>query len=536
MSAKQLMFNENARHALLEGVNKVANTVKITLGPKGRNVVLDKAGGPVVTNDGVTIAKEIELKDKFENVGAKLIKEVASKTQDTTGDGTTTATVLAQAMITEGIKNITAGANPIEIKKGILKAVDAAVASIKAKSIEVKDKETINRIAIISANNDEEIGNLISEAMDRVGYNGVITVENSKTLETTLEHVEGMQFDRGYISPYMVTDQERRVVEFEEPYILITDRKISSLKTLIPVLEMIAQTGKPLLIIADDVDGEAQTALILNIIRGAIKVCAVKAPEFGDVRKEVLQDIAILTGGTVISEERNLAIEDVTLDMLGQARTVKVDQDKTTIVGGKGKKSDIDTRKKLIESQLNITEKKYDKTTLQNRLAKLSGGVAVIKAGAATETEVKEKKMRIDDALNATKAAVEEGYVAGGGVTLFRAIKALESMKADPEQMIGVNIVKRALEEPLRQIADNAGREGAEVIAMIKSNASETYGYNAKTDTYEDLLQAGVLDPTKVVRSGLQNAASIAGMLLSTEAVVVDFDEEKDKTSAAIII
>ena len=536
MSAKQLMFNENARRALLEGVDKVANTVKITLGPKGRYVVLDKSTSPVVTNDGVTIAKEIELKDKFENVGAKLIKEVASKTQDTTGDGTTTATVLAQSMITEGIKNITAGANPMAIKKGINLAVEAAVASIRSKSIEVKDKETINRIAIISANNDEEIGILISEAMEKVGYNGVITVENSKTLETSLDHVEGMQFDRGYISPYMVTDQERRVVEFEDPFILITDRKISSLKSLIPVLETIAQTGKPLLIIADDVDGEAQTALILNIIRGAIKVCAVKAPEFGDVRKEVLEDIAILTGGTVISEERNLAIEDVTLDMLGQARTIKVDQDKTTVVGGKGKKSDIDHRKTLIESQLNVSEKKYDKTTLQNRLAKLSGGVAVIKAGAATETEVKEKKMRIDDALNATKAAVEEGYVVGGGVTLYRATKALDDLKLDPEETIGVNIVKRALEEPLRQIAFNAGREGAEVIAMIKGNSSETFGYNAKTDSYEDLLQAGVLDPTKVVRSGLQNAASISGMLLTTEAVVVDFDEEKDKTSAAIII
>jgi len=536
MSAKQLMFNENARRAILEGVNKVANTVKITLGPKGRYVILDKPSSPVVTNDGVTIAKDIELKDKFENVGAKLIKEVASRTQDTTGDGTTTATVLAQSMITEGIKNITAGANPIEIKKGIMKAVEVAVASIRSKSIDVKDKETINRIAIVSANNDEEIGILISEAMEKVGYNGVITVESSKTLETSLEHVEGMQFDRGYISPYMVTDQERRIVEFEEPYILITDRKISSLKSLIPVLEMIAQTGKALVIIAEDVDGEAQTALILNIIRGAIKVCAVKAPEFGDVRKDVLEDIAILTGGTVISEQQNIAIEDVTLDMLGQARTIKVDQDKTTIVGGKGKKSDIDTRKKLIESQLNITEKKYDKTTLQNRLAKLSGGVAVIKAGAATETEVKEKKTRIDDALNATKAAVEEGYVAGGGVTLFRATKALEAMKAEPEQMIGINIVKRSLEEPLRQIATNAGREGAEVIATIRNNPSETYGYNAKTDVYEDLLQAGVIDPTKVVRSGLQNAASIAGMLLTTEAVIVDFDEEKDRTSAAIII
>ena len=536
MTAKQLMFNEAARHAVLEGVNKVANTVKITLGPKGRYVVLDKASSPVVTNDGVTIAKEIELKDKFENVGAKLIKEVASKTQDTTGDGTTTATVLAQAMIIEGIKNITAGANPMAIKKGINTAVEATVADLRAKSIEVKDKETINRIAIVSANNDEEIGTLISDAMDKVGYNGVITVENSKTLETTLEHVEGMQFDRGYISPYMVTDQERRIVEFEEPYILITDRKISSLKSLIPLLEMIAQSGKPLLIIADDVDGEAQTALILNIIRGAIKVCAVKAPEFGDVRKETLEDIAILTGGTVITEQRNIAIEDVTMDLLGQARTIKVDQDKTTIVGGKGKKSDIEARKKLIESQLNITEKKYDKTTLQNRLAKLSGGVAVIKAGAATETEVKEKKMRIDDALNATKAAVEEGYVAGGGVTLFRAIKALDALKLDSEEMIGVNIVKRSLEEPLRQIAFNAGREGAEVIAKIKENSNESFGYNAKTDVYEDLLKAGVLDPTKVVRLGLQNAASIAGMLLTTEAVVVDFDEEKDKPSAAIII
>lgn len=536
MASKQIMFSENARDALLEGVNKVANTVKITLGPKGRNVVLDKPSGPVVTNDGVTIAKEIELKDKFENMGAKLIKEVASKTQDTTGDGTTTATVLAQSMITEGIKNITAGANPIEIKKGIDKAVETVVTDLKGKSIDVKDKDTIKRIAIISANNDEEIGSLISDAMEKVGYNGVITVENSKTLETSLEHVEGMQFDRGYISPYMVTDQERRVVEFDEPLILITDKKISNVKMLVPVLEAVASTGKPLLIIADDVDGEAQTALILNIIRGAIRVCAVKAPEFGDVRKEMLEDLAILTGATVISEHRNLNLEDVTIDLLGQARTIKVDQDKTTIVGGKGKKTDIEGRRKLIESQLNVAEKKYDKTTLQNRLAKLGGGVAVIKAGAATETEVKEKKMRIDDALNATKAAVEEGYVAGGGVTLYRAAKSLESLKLDDEQMIGVNIVRRSLEEPLRQIAYNAGREGAEVIATIKSNKSETFGYNAKKDTYEDLLEAGVLDPTKVVRSGLQNAASIAAMLLTTEAVVADYDDEKDKMSNAIII
>ncbi|MDD1730200.1 MAG: chaperonin GroEL [Methanospirillum sp.] len=536
MASKQIMFSENARHALLEGVNKVANTVKITLGPKGRNVVLDKAVGPVVTNDGVTIAKEIELKDKFENMGAKLIKEVASKTQDTTGDGTTTATVLAQAMVTEGIKNITAGANPIEIKKGIDRAVETIVADLKSKTIEVKDKQTIKRIAIISANNDEEIGSLISDAMEKVGYNGVITVENSKTLDTSLEHVEGMQFDRGYISPYMVTDQERRVVEFDEPLILLTDKKISSVKVLVPVLEMVASTGKPLLIIADDIDGEAQTALILNIIRGAIKVCGVKAPEFGDVRKDMLEDLAILTGATVISETRNLNLEDVTMDMLGQARAVKVDQDKTTVVGGKGKKNEIEGRKNLIESQLNVAEKKYDKTTLQNRLAKLGGGVAVIKAGAATETEVKEKKMRIDDALNATKAAVEEGYVAGGGVTLFRTAKSLDKLKVEDEQMIGVNIVRRALEEPLRQIASNAGREGAEVVSTIRSNKSESYGYNAKKDTYEDLLEAGVLDPTKVVRSGLQNAASIAGMLLTTEAVVAEFDDEKDKMSNAIII
>ena len=536
MATKQIMFSENARHALLEGVNKVANTVKITLGPKGRNVVFDKASGPVVTNDGVTIAKEIELKDKFENMGAKLIKEVASKTQDTTGDGTTTATVLAQAMVTEGIKNITAGANPIEIKKGIDKAVEIVVADLKGRSIEVKDKDTIKRIAIISANNDEEIGSLISDAMEKVGYNGVITVENSKTLETSLEHVEGMQFDRGYISPYMVTDQERRVVEFDEPLILLTDRKISNVKMMVPVLEMVASTGKPLLIIADDVEGEAQTALILNIIRGAIRVCAVKAPEFGDVRKDMLEDLAILTGATVISEERNLSLEDVTMDMLGQARTIKVDQDKTTVVGGKGKKADIEARKSLIESQLNVAQKKYDKTPLQNRLAKLGGGVAVIKAGAATETEVKEKKMRIDDALNATKAAVEEGYVAGGGVTLFRTAKALDKVKLDEEQMIGVNIVRRSLEEPLRQIASNAGREGAEVVSAIRSHKSESFGYNAKKDTYEDLLDAGVLDPTKVVRSGLQNASSIAGMLLTTEAVVADFDDEKDKMSSAIII
>ncbi len=536
MTTKQIMFDENARHALLEGVNKVADTVKITLGPKGRNVVIDKASNPMITNDGVTIAKEIELKDKFENMGAKLIKEVASKTQDNTGDGTTTATVLAQAMIREGIKNITAGANPIEIKKGINAAVELVVSNLKSKSIPVKDEQTVKQVAIVSSNNDEEIGTLISDAMKKVGYNGVITVESSKTLETALEHVEGMQFDRGYISPYMVTDPERRVVEFENPSILVTDKKISNVKSLIPVLEMMASQGKPLLIIADDVDGEAQTAIILNLMRGAIKVCAVKAPEFGDTKKEMLEDIAILTGATVISDERNLSLEDITIDLLGSASTIKVDADKTTIIGGKGSKGEIEKRTKLIESQINITDKEYQKKSLQTRLAKLGGGVAVIKAGAATETEVKEKKMRIDDALNATKAAVEEGYVAGGGVTLFRSVKVLEKLTLPSEQMIGVNIVKRALEEPMRQIASNAGHEGAEVMAVVTAKDNETFGYNAKTDTYEDLLKAGVLDPTKVVRSGLQNAASIAGMLLTTEAVVAEFDDEKDERSAAIII
>jgi len=538
MAKKQIMFNESARRALLEGVDKVANTVKVTLGPKGRNVVLDKSGAPIITSDGVTIAKEIELSDKFENVGAKLIKEVSSKTQDNTGDGTTTATVLAQAMITEGMKNIVAGANPIEIKRGIDKAVDVVVDMIKKQSIEVKDEDTIKRIAVVSANNDEEIGTLISDAMKLVGYNGVISVENSKTLETTLEHVEGMQFDRGFISPYMITDEERRIAEFENPYILLTDKKISSVKSIVPLLEMIASSGTPLVIIAEDVDGDAQTALILNHMRGSLKTCAVKSPEFGDVQEAMLEDIATLTGGTVVSEKYDLTLEDITLDMLGRATTVRIDADSTTIIGGKGDKEKIEARKNLIESQLNIAEKKYDKTMLQTRLGKLGGGVAVIRAGAATETEVKEKKMRIDDALNATKAAVEEGYVAGGGVTLFQAAFALDSVKLDAEQQIGLEIVKRSLEEPLRQIAINSGREGAEVVAVIKAQDNKSFGYNAKKNEFEDLLKVGVLDPTKVVRSSLQNAASIAGMLLTTESVVVDFDEEKDRDrlSSAIII
>ncbi|WP_406656896.1 chaperonin GroEL [Methanolobus sp. ZRKC2] len=534
--AKQIMFDVDARKALLSGVDKVANTVKITLGPKGRNVVLDKANSPVVTNDGVTIAKEIELVDKFENMGAKLVKEVASKTQDNTGDGTTTATLLAQSIITEGLRNITSGANPIEVKRGIEKATEEVVAHLKDKSRDVKDKHKIIQVATISANNDEEIGNLIADAMERVGYNGVITVENSKTMETSLEVVEGMQFERGFVSPYMATDHEKMTCEFEDPYLLITDRKISTMNQIIPVLEKVAKEGRPLVMIAQDIEGDAEAALILNIIRGSLKVCAVKAPGFGDEQKEMLEDIAILTGGQVISEDRGMKLEEFTEDMLGHARKVNIDKNKTTVVEGKGDKAEIEKRMDLIESQVEMTEAEFKKKELKKRLAKLGGGVAVIKVGAATETEVKEKKMRIDDALNATKAAVEEGVIAGGGVTLFHAVSVLENMELQGDRNIGLNIVKRALEEPVRQIAINAGREGAEVVAKIRTEGNEQYGYNAKTDAFEDLFEAGVIDPTKVVRSGLQNAASIAGMVLTTEALVTDFDDEKDDQTPAIII
>jgi chaperonin GroEL len=534
--AKQIMFDEDARKALLNGVDKVANTVKITLGPRGRNVVLDKAGSPVVTNDGVTIAKEIELIDKFENMGAKLIKEVASKTQDTTGDGTTTATLLAQAMIAEGLRNITSGANPIEVKKGIEKATVKVVAYLQDKSREVKDKSRILQVATISANNDEQIGGLIADAMDKVGYNGVITVENSKTMETSLDVVEGMQFDRGFVSPYMATDHEKMTCEFEDPYILITDRKISTMNQIIPVLEKVAKEGRPLVMIAQDVEGDAQAALILNIVRGSLRVCAVKAPGFGDEQKEMLEDIAVLTGGMLISEDKGMKIEEFSEHMLGHARKVNIDKNKTTIVEGKGDRKAIEKRMALVESQINVTDAEFRKKELKKRLAKLGGGVAVIKVGAATETEVKEKKMRIDDALNATKAAVEEGVIAGGGVTLFHAVSALDSLNFEGDQKIGLNIVRRSLEEPVRQIAINAGREGAEVVARIRAESNEQYGYNAKTDTFEDLFEAGVIDPTKVVRSGLQNAASIAGMVLTTEALVADYDDEKDKHTSAIII
>ena len=536
MASKKIMFDESARKALLNGVNKVANTVKITLGPKGRYVVLDKTTKPVVTNDGVTIAKEIELHDKFENMGAKLVKEVASKTQDNTGDGTTTAIVLAQSMIREGLKNISAGANPLDVKKGIEIATEKVVSYLKNMSVEVRGKEKIIQVATISANNDDEIGNLISNAMEKVGYNGVITVEDSKTMDTSLEVVEGMQFDRGFVSPYMATDTEKMICELDDPYILITDKKISSMKQIVPVLEKVASEGRSLLIIAEDVDGDAQAALILNIIRGALKVCAVKSPGFGNERKEMLEDIAVLTGGQVISEEKGLKLEEFDHHMLGSARKVTVDNHKTIIVEGRGDKAKINERVRIIEAQINIEDSDYRKTELKKRQAKLKGGVAVIKVGAATETELKEKKMRIDDALNATKAAVEEGVVTGGGVSLFCAAATLDSLKLEDDRQVGVNIIKRAIEEPMRQIATNAGREGAEVVATIRAKSSELFGYNAKKDVFEDLFEAGVIDPTKVVRSALQNAASIAGMLLTTEALITDFDEEKDEKTATIII
>lgn len=536
MASKQIMFDESARKAILSGVDKVANTVKITLGPKGRYVVLDKSTKPVVTNDGVTIAKEIELRDKFENMGAKLVKEVASKTQDNTGDGTTTATLLAQCMIREGLKNISAGANPIEVKKGIEIATEKVVGYLKSKSVEVRGKEKVVQVATISANNDDEIGNLIADAMERVGYNGVITVEDSKTMETSLDVVEGMQFERGFVSPYMATDPEKMVCEFDEPYVLITDKKINSMKQIVPVLEKVASEGRSLVMIAEDVDGDAQAALILNIIRGTLKVCAVKAPGFGNERKEMLEDIAVLTGGQVISEEKGMKLEEFEDYMLGSARKVTVDNNKTIIVEGRGEKADIAERVKVIEAQINIADADYRKTELKKRQARLAGGVAVIKVGAATETELKEKKMRIDDALNATKAAVEEGVVTGGGVSLFRASSVLETLNLEEDRQVGVRIVQRGIEEPIRQIATNAGREGAEIVAAIRAESSEYFGYNAKKDTFEDLFEAGVIDPTKVVRSALQNAASIAGMVLTTEALVTDFDEEKDEKTAAIII
>lgn len=536
---KQIIYGENARQSLIKGIDKVANTVKVTLGPKGRTVILDRHP-PLVSNDGVTIAKEIELKDKFENMGAKLIREISSKTQDDAGDGTTTAIVLGQSIIKEGMKNITSGSNPIEIKKGIDKAVLKVIEYLKEESVKVNNKRMISQVASISANNDETIGNLIAEAMEKVGNDGVITVEDGKSMETNLEVVEGMQFDKGFVSPYMVTNQERMICELEEPYILITNKKISSMKQLIPTLEKVAQEGKSLLIIAEDVEGEALAALIINILKGALKVCTVKTPGFGDEQKEILEDIAILTGGQVITEDKGMKLEEFNENNLGSARKIVVTDDKTTIIEGKGDKRNIEKRKKTIEALIKNTDSDYKKEELRKRLAKLGNGVAVIKVGATTETELEEKKLRIDDALNATKAAVAEGVVVGGGITLLKAREALEIKGVEDEfyndEKIGLAIVKRVIEEPIRQIAKNSGKEELEVLVKVRESKEKNYGYNAKTDRYENLFDAGVIDPTKVVRNALQNASSIAGLVLTTEALVADFEEKKDKISEAIII
>ncbi|MBN1503002.1 chaperonin GroEL [Candidatus Woesearchaeota archaeon] len=529
MSAKQIVFDEQARQALLKGVNKLADTVVVTLGPRGRCVALDDGiGSPTIVNDGVTIAKEIELEDKIENVGAQLVKEVAEKTQDIAGDGTTTAVLLARAMIKEGLKNIAAGANPNEVKQGMEIATQKVITFLKQKSIDVKDKQKIAQVATISANNDATIGKLIADAMDKVGSSGVITVEEAKSFETTLEVVEGMEFDKGFVSPYMVTNAEKMVAELENPLILIHDEKISSMKDLLPVLEQVAQQNRPLLIIADDLEGEALATIVLNVIRGALKAVAVKAPGFGDDQKEMLQDIAILTGGKVISEDKGMKLENATLGDLGTAKKVKVDKDKTIIVEGAGDPKKIKSRILLLESQIKVSESKYDKEDLQKRLAKLSGGVAVINVGAATETEMKEKKSRVDDALHATRAAVEEGVVAGGGVMLLRATKELEKIDSSTDVKIGINIVKQAILEPTKQIAKNAGKEGSVIVHKLLKQ-TENIGYNARDDKIEDMFKAGVIDPTKVVRTALQNASSITGLILTTEAIVTEKPEKKER-------
>jgi len=533
MAAKELLFNTEARARLKRGVDHLAEAVKVTLGPKGRNVVIDKKfGSPTVTKDGVTVAKEVELSDPIENMGAQMVKEVATKTSDLAGDGTTTATVLAQAIYREGLKNVTAGANPMELKRGIDRAVEAVTEALKGLSVPSAGKKEIAQVGTISANNDKEIGNLIAEAMEKVGKDGVITVEEAKGLETTLETVDGMQFDRGYLSPYFVTDPEKMEAVLDDPYILIHDKKISAMKELLPVLEKVAQSGRPLLIIAEDVEGEALATLVVNKLRGTLKVAGVKAPGFGDRRKEMLRDIAVLTGGQVISEEVGFKLENATLNDLGRAKRIVVDKDNTTIVDGKGKENDIQGRINEIKAAIEKTTSDYDREKLQERLAKLSGGVAVINVGAATETEMKEKKARVEDALHATRAAVEEGIVAGGGVALIRAQSALEKLRGTEDEKIGVEIVRRALEEPIRMIAQNAGAEGSIVVARVKESKDRNFGYNAATDVYEDLVKAGVIDPTKVTRTALQNAASIAGLLLTTECVVVEKKEEKPAPAA----
>jgi chaperonin GroEL len=529
MAAKEIVYTETARKLILQGVDALANAVKVTLGPKGRNVVIEKSfGSPVVTKDGVTVAKEIELENKFENMGAQMVREVASKTSDTAGDGTTTATVLAQAIVREGSKLVAAGHNPMEIKRGIDKAVEAVVAELKKISVATKESDRIAQVGTISANGDEAIGKLIAEAMDKVGKEGVITVEEAKSADTTLDVVEGMQFDRGYLSPYFVTNPERMEAELDDAYLLICEKKISNMKDLLPVLEAIARQQKPMLIIAEDVEGEALATLVVNKLRGTLHCCSVKAPGFGDRRKEMLKDIAILTGGEVVAEELGLKLENVTLTSLGRAKKVKVDKDNTTIIDGAGKKEMITAREKEIRGQIENTTSDYDREKLQERLAKLAGGVAVIKVGAATEVEMKEKKARVEDALNATRAAVEEGIVPGGGVALIRSLKALDALKLSDEQSVGVRIIREACYAPLRQIAANGGLEGAIVINKVREGTG-AFGFNAATDQYGDLMQQGVIDPTKVVRSALQNAASVAGLMLTTEALVAERPKEEKK-------
>jgi len=527
MTAKLIKYDMKARELMLNGVKTLADAVVVTLGPKGRNVVLDKAwGSPTVTKDGVTVAKEIELDDKFENMGAQMVKEVASKTSDMAGDGTTTATVLARSIYEEGQKLVAAGNNPMAIKRGVDAAVDVAVKELQKNSKTTKDQREIAQIGTISANNDETIGNIIAEAMNKVGKEGVITVEEAKSMETTLEVVEGMQFDRGYLSPYFVTDPEKMVVSLEDPYILINEKKISNMKDLLPILEQVAKMGKPLMIIAEDVDGEALATLVVNKLRGTLQVAAVKAPGFGDRRKAMLEDIAILAGGQVVSEDLGIKLENLAVSDLGNAKRISIDKDNTTLVDGAGSRSALEGRVKQIRAQIDETTSDYDREKLQERLAKLIGGVAVINVGAATETEMKEKKARVEDALNATRAAVEEGIVAGGGVALVRCLDALDKMKIKAAQKLGVRVVMRAIEEPLRQIANNAGMEGSVVIDKVK-NSQGSYGYNAETNTYEDLIKAGVIDPTKVVRLALQNAASVASLMLTTQAMIAEKPEDK---------
>jgi chaperonin GroEL len=524
MAAKEVKFNVEAREKLLRGVDILANAVKVTLGPKGRNVVIDKSfGAPRITKDGVSVAKEIELEDKFENMGAQMVREVASKTSDIAGDGTTTATVLAQAIVKEGAKAVTSGMNPMDLKRGIDLAVVAIVAELKANARNISNNSEIAQVGTISANGDAEIGRFLAEAMEKVGNDGVITVEEAKTAETELEVVEGMQFDRGYLSPYFVTNADKMRVEFEDPYILIHEKKLSNLQSMLPVLEAVVQSGKPLLIIAEDVEGEALATLVVNKLRGGLKIAAVKAPGFGDRRKAMLEDIAVLTAGTVISEDLGIKLESVTLDMLGRAKKVSVEKENTTIVDGSGAKSDIEGRIAQIKAQIEETTSDYDREKLQERLAKLAGGVAVIRVGGSTEVEVKEKKDRVDDALHATRAAVEEGILPGGGVALLRAVKALEKVQtANADQRVGVDIVRRALEAPARQIAENAGAEGSVVVGKLREKTDFSYGWNAQTGEYGDLYAQGVIDPAKVVRTALQDAASIAGLLVTTEAMIAE--------------